>query len=129
MIKNVIHLKDHQFKQGFDPRRNTKGAPKGKNLRYAFGQEMYEKHRENLEEVVEKVIQRALWGHDQSQKLCFDYFITKPIADITVDYCDDSAIFEEISNIPKDVLENMRTNFVDALSRYSNDDSKEDTEQ
>jgi len=125
MTKNIIHLKEHQFKKGHDPRRNTKGAPKGKNFRYAFGQEMFEKHRADLEEVVEKVIQRAIWGHDQSQKLCFDYFITKPVADITVENSEDTAIFEEMANIPKDVLEGMRNNFVDVLSKYSNDDSKE----
>lgn len=121
MTKNVIHLKDHQFKPGFDPRRNVKGAPKGKNLRYAFGQEMFEKHRDSLEEVVEKVIQRALWGHDQSQKLCFDYFITKPMADITVENCDQDMILEEMINMPKDVLENMRSNFFDQLNKYKND--------
>lgn len=124
MTKNIIHLRDHQFKKDFDPRRNLKGAPKGKNFRYAFGQEMFEKHKESLEEVVEKVIQRALWGHEQSQKLCFDYFITKPVADITVDNCDEGADFEDMTNIPKDVLENMRANFVDVLSKYSNDDNK-----
>jgi len=128
VTKNIIHLKEHQFKGGFDPRRNIKGAPKGKNFRHAFGQEMFEKHKESLEEVVEKVIQRALWGHDQSQKLCFDYFITKPVADITVENCDDTDVFQEMSNIPKDVLENMRANFVDVLSKYSNDDNKGDEE-
>lgn len=129
MTKNIVHLKEHRsrgrpFNNGPDPRRHTLGAPKGKNFRYAFGQEMFEKHKESLEEVVEKVIQRALWGHDQSQKLCFDYFITKPVADITVENCDDTDVFEEMTNIPKDVLEGMRANFVDVLSKYSNDDSK-----
>ncbi len=133
MTKNIIHLKEHKvrgrpFNNGPDPRRNTNGAPKGKNFRYAFGQEMFEKHRADLEEVVEKVIQRAIWGHDQSQKLCFDYFITKPVADITVENSEDTAIFEEMANIPKEVLEGMRNNFVDVLSKYSNDDSKGDEE-
>lgn len=119
MTKNIIHLKDHQFKKGFDPKRNIKGAPKGKNFRYAFGQEMFEKHKEDLEEVVSKVIQRALWGHDQSQKLCFDYFITKPVTDITAENSDDTSIFEEMTNIPKEELEDMRSIFVDKLNKYN----------
>jgi hypothetical protein len=127
MTPNLIHLKEHQFKPGFDPRRNTKGAPRGKNFRYQFGQEMFEKHRDQLEEVVGKVIQRAIWGHEASQKLCFDYFITKPVADITVENSDHDMILEDMANIPRDILENMRSTFVDTLSKYNNED-KGDTE-
>jgi hypothetical protein len=124
MTKNIIHLKPHQFKKGDDPRRNMKGAPKGKNFRYAFGQEMFAKHREELEEVVEKVIQRAIWGHEGSQKLCFDYFITKPVADITVENSDYNMVLEDMVNIPKEELDNMRSKFVDILSKYNVEDSK-----
>lgn len=125
MQKNIVHLKDHQFKGGFDPRRNYKGRPPGKNFRYAFGQEMFEKHREELEEVVSKVVQRAIWGHEASQKLCFDYFITKPVADITVENSDHDMILEEMSNIPRDILENMRSAFVNTLSKYNNEDNED----
>lgn len=131
MTKNIIHFNDHKprgkpFNNGYDPRRNTLGAPKGKNFRHAFGQEMFEKHREELEEVVAKVIQRAIWGHDQSQKLCFDYFITKPVADITANTTEYNDVLEDMVNIPKEELESMRSKFVDVLSKYSNDDNKGD---
>jgi DNA-binding ferritin-like protein len=125
MTQNVVHLKAHQFKKGFDPKRNTTGAPKGKNFRYAFGQQMFEKHKDNLEQIVDKVVERAIWGHEPSQKLCFDYFITKPVTDITVENCDYNMILEDMVNIPKDVLETMRSNFVDQLSKYSDNDNKE----
>ena len=119
MSKSLDNLKPHQFKKGFDPRRNMKGAPRGKNFRYHFGQEMFEKHRDELEEIVGNVIQKAIKGHEPSEKLCFDYFITKPVADITVENSDHDMILEDMANIPKDVLEKMRHNFVDQLSKYS----------
>lgn len=126
MTNNIIPIRGRPFSSGFDPRRNTNGAPKGKNFRYAFGQEMFEKHRGELEEVVGKVIQRALWGHDQSQKLCFDYFITKPVADITVENSDYDMVLEEMINIPKTELEDMRSKFVDMLSKYNQEEKEND---
>lgn len=123
MTKNIAHLRDHQFKPGFDPKRNYKGAPRGKNFRYAFGQEMFEKHRDELEQIVSNVIQKAINGNETSEKLCFDYFITKPVADITVEYSDHDMILEDMANIPRDILENMRNAFVDTLSKYNNEEN------
>lgn len=132
MTKNVVHLKDHQFKKGFDPRRNMNGAPRGKNYRYAFGQEMFAKHREELEEVVSKVIQQSINGHEPSQRLCFDYFITKPVADISVEssnYYDDELLIDKATNIPRDTLENIRNTFIDALKNHNNVEEEENSRE
>ncbi len=123
--KSLANLKPHQFKSGFDPKRNMKGAPRGKNFRYHFGQEMYEKHKDELQQIVGNVIQKAIKGHEHSEKLCFDYFITKPVADITVENSDHDMILEDMENIPKDVLETMRRDFVGKLSKY-NESERED---
>lgn len=125
MAKNIIHLKEHQFKRGFDPKRNTKGAPKGTNLRYVFRQRMLEKHEQDLEKIIGIMMQEACNGKYEYIKLSLAYFVPTDNADNTVDNCDD-IIHEEMTNIPKDVLENMRSNFADQLSKYSNDDNKEE---
>ena len=51
------------------------------------------------------------------------YFITKPVADITAYNCDSdyNMVLEQMVNIPKDVLENMRSSFVDQISKYNNE--------
>jgi hypothetical protein len=124
MTKNIIHLKDHQFKKGFDPRRNTNGAPKGKNFRYAFRQKMFEKHEKRLENIFDFIMQEAENGKFEYIKLCALIFVPTDNADNTVDNCDDLTS-EEITNIPKTELQDMRSKFVDMLSRYNKQEIKE----
>lgn len=133
MTRNIIHLKEHRprgrpFNNGPDPRRNMDGPPKGTNPLILLKKRALDKHTEDIIEIIEVVMNQAKHGNEKSQALVFSYFVTNILADLAADNCQDTFNFEDMNNIPKDVLEDMRANFVDVLSKYSNDDNKGDGE-
>jgi hypothetical protein len=129
MTNNILPIKKkvygRPFSNGHDPRRHMDGPPKGTNPLIALKKRALANHTEDIIHIIAVVMKQAKEGNEKSQSLVFNYFVTTTMADLTIENCNSNEKFDSLTNIPENVLENMRSNFIEALNKYSNDDSEQ----
>ena len=113
-MTNIINLKPVRvvpLKKGDDSRRNMNGRPAGQSLRTLLAS----KHKDDIIEIVASQIEKAKNGDEKAIDRIWYAFIGKAPADSTADY---SEIEQKDCGIPKDILNKMREDFVNALNTY-----------
>jgi hypothetical protein len=125
MTNNIIPIRGRPFNPGFDPRRNLDGARKGTNPLILIKKRALEKHSQNIDDVIQIIFDQAMEGNEKSQDLICRLFVLNAVADLAADNCEDTLDLEEITNIPKEELEDMRSIFADKLNKYNGEQGNE----
>lgn len=103
------------FKGGYDSRRSV-GAPKGKNYKSALTKKVYEENEGDIYQVFVKVIQRALWGHDPSQKIVIDLFGDKNFSENSETDSENDPWREKVKLIPRENISRFMDGFTKLLN-------------
>jgi hypothetical protein len=115
---SVVNLKDHQFKKGFDPKRNLNGAPRGTNPLVVLKNRALKNHSNDIDDIIALVISQALSGNEKSQALIFDKFVINANTDLTAENCGKDNVQAIFDLMPIHILENFKSAFANASNEY-----------
>lgn len=118
------------FKSGKEWNGNKFGAPKKQFRRDDFTEELFDESesKENVRAVRNRLFMHALDDKPWAIKLVCELAFTKPKSRDERTEEINTLVQGQLSQVPKDVLETMRSNFVDQLSKYSDNDNKDGIE-
>lgn len=117
------------FKSGKDWNGNSKGAPKKQFRRDDFTDELFVESKDRVRRVNDilfdfAIVEKERWAIQEVLRI----YLTAPKNRTDVEDNVNTMLASTMPHIPKEVLEGMRNNVVDVISKYSNDGSKGDGE-